>query len=489
MPAHPFYPIIYLRGYAATQGAIEDTVATPYMGFNLGSTKIRQSWDRSVEKHIFESPLVRLMKDYGYEDSFRDGRMRDDTLPAKSVVIHRYYEPADRDLGTGDRPSIEAAANELSNLVKRVREQVCGDDEAARREFRVYLVAHSMGGLICRCFLQNDQVGDPEAKALVDKVFTYGTPHNGIEARGINVPGWLGIWDADTFNRARIADFLALGEQGGRVDSLEEKFDARRFFCLIGTNHKDYSLAQYAIGPMSDGLVKIANASVQGAPRAFVHRAHSGHYGLVNSEEGYQNLVRFLFGDTFVTGTLELDELPLPPYVQKKYDDGHEIRASYFFEATVTPRGAFDFNLTERRVEDCSAAFRKFDELFHPERVNLAQRRSPVLFSVFLDSKKIVRGRAMKFHVDLQVRTTDFVIERKVLGRREALPAVHIFRERLAIEAIHTNEGWRLTYQHEDEKTKRKLDGEGGGAIELKSKTGFRAKLRLDIAPWNREPR
>ena len=39
---HPYYPIIYIRGYAMTQSAVEDTVADPYMGFNLGSTKLRQ---------------------------------------------------------------------------------------------------------------------------------------------------------------------------------------------------------------------------------------------------------------------------------------------------------------------------------------------------------------------------------------------------------------------------------------------------------------
>ena len=32
---HPYYPIIYVRGYAMTQGEIDDTSATPYMGFNL----------------------------------------------------------------------------------------------------------------------------------------------------------------------------------------------------------------------------------------------------------------------------------------------------------------------------------------------------------------------------------------------------------------------------------------------------------------------
>jgi hypothetical protein len=35
----PYHPIIYVRGFAGSQGEIEDTVGDPYMGFNLGSTK------------------------------------------------------------------------------------------------------------------------------------------------------------------------------------------------------------------------------------------------------------------------------------------------------------------------------------------------------------------------------------------------------------------------------------------------------------------
>ncbi|MDQ0846176.1 triacylglycerol esterase/lipase EstA (alpha/beta hydrolase family) [Streptomyces sp. V1I6] len=45
----------------------------------------------------------------------------------------------------------------------------------------VHLVAHSMGGLICRCLLQKvlpDAGRDPAD--CVDKVFTYGSPHGGI---------------------------------------------------------------------------------------------------------------------------------------------------------------------------------------------------------------------------------------------------------------------------------------------------------------------
>ncbi|WP_209313730.1 hypothetical protein [Blastococcus sp. TF02A-35] len=69
-------------------------------------------------------------------------------------------------------------------------------------------------------------------------------------------------------------------------------------------------LSSKAVGARSDGLVQIDNAYVKGAHRAFVHRSHSGRYGLVNSEEGFQNLRRFLFGDLEIT--VELHGLRLP---------------------------------------------------------------------------------------------------------------------------------------------------------------------------------
>ena len=59
-PHAPYHPIIYVRGFAGTQGEIEDTVGDPYMGFNIGSTKSRQVWDGKMRRYYFESPLVRL---------------------------------------------------------------------------------------------------------------------------------------------------------------------------------------------------------------------------------------------------------------------------------------------------------------------------------------------------------------------------------------------------------------------------------------------
>jgi hypothetical protein len=113
------HPIIYVRGYAMTQSEIEDTVADPYMGFNIGSSKARQLWDGSVKKYFFESPLVRLLKRFKYDDVFEEGYDRVSDLsapmtvdgsvppvPYRSIVIYRYYEPSSEDIGSGMRPDM-----------------------------------------------------------------------------------------------------------------------------------------------------------------------------------------------------------------------------------------------------------------------------------------------------------------------------------------------------------------------------------------------
>ena len=485
----PYFPIIYVRGYAMTPGEIAETVSTPYMGFNLGSTKVRQAWDGSVKRHIFESPLIRLMKDYGYRDIYADGTEIPGTLPAKSLIVYRYYEPADNDLGSGKALSIREAARGLRELIRKTAMQVCGNNAELLEEFKVHLVAHSMGGLVCRCFLQNDDVSTPEDRQMVSKVFTYATPHNGIEMAGINVPSVLGLWDMNNFNRKEMAEYLGLDGGSKRVDSLDGKFDPNRFFCLVGTNHKDYEVAmgwsRRLAGEMSDGLVKIENATVQGAPRAFVYRSHSGPYGVVNSEEGYQNLVRFLFGDIRVDGILEVEDLPLPPSVKKAKNSGKEVRASYYFECTVAPRGAFMSKLTERRRDTFSAVLRGFDELLRLEKAEISSQRSPVLFSTFLDTNLITTGQTLVFSIELAVSTTGYTID-GLLWLDKHIEGEYLFRDTLTIRATPQKLGWSVRYIRTDDSWS---EGTGKAAetvdqdfiIPLSSKKGFKGNLRLSV--------
>ncbi|MGB0954300.1 MAG: esterase/lipase family protein, partial [Planctomycetota bacterium] len=154
-PTERLHPIIYVRGYAGSQSEVEETVATPFMGFNLGSTKIRQTWTGDTRLHMFESPLVRLMKDYGYRDVYSHGDVmaEDEPMPQRSVVIYRYYDQVSTSLGDGERPEIETYARGLNALIERVRKQVCLGGKVQPQDFKVYLVAHSMGGLVCRSFL------------------------------------------------------------------------------------------------------------------------------------------------------------------------------------------------------------------------------------------------------------------------------------------------------------------------------------------------
>ncbi|ABW67776.1 lipase family alpha/beta hydrolase [Desulfosudis oleivorans] len=487
MKLHPrLHPIIYVRGFAMRDSEIEDTVNTPYMGFNLGSTRIRQSHDRSFLQYIFESPLIRLMKEYGYSDVYLDGKIRDDRIPRQSIIIHRYYEQAET--GEGRRPGIMDAARDLSDRIEEVRNHVCGGDPKAERAFRVYLVAHSMGGLICRCLLQNDKVGSRVAKQSVDKVFTYGTPHNGIEIGGINVPGILGLWDISNFNRGNIAKFLDLKPRGGKVNHLDGKFPAERFFCLVGTNPRDYNLARLVVGASSDGLVRTENAYVEGAPRVYCHLSHSGHYGMVNSQEGYQNLVRFLFGDHRVILRMVPEALPLPPSIRREYDAKKRVRGSYLFECTMMPRGEAAIPLSDRRAEHASAVFRTYDELFYPERAGLQAPRYPVLGSIFLDSSKITSGKTMVFTVDLTVRSTDFWVD-GILSKKRRIPDENLYRDKIVLKVVLNKDQWTLRYIESDDNwgenrgTGLSRD-DAGPYIPLANRKGFRAKLYFDVTSW-----
>jgi pimeloyl-ACP methyl ester carboxylesterase len=479
--SHPHHPIIYVRGYAMTQDAIEETVADPYMGFNLGSTKLRQVYPKRIVRHVFESPLVRLMKDEGYTDCFADGsELTDDTpLPERAVWIYRYYEQASRDLGTGDGAEIEDYARGLLALIDTL------EHRAARSDFKVYLVAHSMGGLICRCLLQQLSPNDPR----IDKVFTYATPHGGIHVRGLgNVPGFLGFKGINTFSEDTMRRYLALPD-GANVQDLNGTFPEDRFFSLIGTNHEDYGLARYAVGPMSDGLVRITDAYVQGTPRAFVHRAHSGHYGIVNSEDGYQNLRRFLFGNVRVDAFLDIEDVPLPMDVQAEKDRGQPVRAEYHLDVIARVRGA-RWDLHRRTVDTGSAVLVEYDK-------HVEQSQPVHLASAFLSNAARVDpdDDALGFSLDLAMLVPEYQVGGRWWNRRY-YDGAHLFRDKLNLEARRDADGWHVRYgwdsaapnqvRHEAERAEPVPQGWVFGIpVVQDTRPGLRAMLRLVTRPWN----
>ncbi len=416
-----YLPIIYVRGYAGNQGLVESTVDLPYYGFNLGSTKIRTGADGDPEFRIFESPLVRLIRDHGYTDYFarvRDGEVDilrgepDDDVPRRSIWIYRYYDQTSREIGDGRRDPIEELAVDLGRLIEYVIRRSGAP--------RVHLVAHSMGGLVCRSLIQRTLRNRAEER--VDRLFTYGTPHGGIHFRtGLGFATTLrdlfGINDADTFGPRRMREYLRLPDDWGD-DRLHEisHFPPAKVFSLIGTNHQDYNMARLAVGPRSDGLVKMEHAYVRNSSRAFVFRAHSGPLGMVNSDEAYQNLQRFLFGDTSVE--IAVENLLLDDALR----DNGELR-HLLIETQVVIRGE-EVTMTDQREEDGSAI---------RSTPSALENGRETLFRVFLmrGFRPQAREKYSFFQVRLRILPV-FVRERRVVRDRH-FSGEHLFSDSLTI--------------------------------------------------------
>jgi pimeloyl-ACP methyl ester carboxylesterase len=313
----PSYPIVYVRGYAFSDREVEETSDDPTNGFNIGSTHARQGVGKRPLKYPFPGPFVRLMTDYGYRDVMHDGVESVVGLenPRRTLWIHRYYEPySDRfgDPGLHGRPAIVDAAVRLKELIETIRFKCFGEADHDRR---VILIAHSMGGLVCRSLIQ--RVLREPASNFIAKVVTYGTPHGGIPfARS-----WIPFRGLSNFTHPGLFACLAPEGEAYSRDFDPQKllnFPADQFLCVVGTDYSDYlelrGWARRFTGPGSDGLVPETSAWVEGAPRVYVHRSHSGRYGLVSSAEAFYAVERFLFGDLQASLRVGKGGGPSPPH-------------------------------------------------------------------------------------------------------------------------------------------------------------------------------
>ena len=247
---------------------------------------------------------------------------------------------------------------------------------------------------------------------------------------------------------------------------------------------------------------RIENAYVAGSPRAYVNRSHSGSFGIVNSEEGYQNLVRFLFGDICATGRLDIAELPFPPEIERARKAGKKIASSYYIEATVAPRGAYTYDLTNRTIAQESAVRREYSQLFDADG-NLAKNaQSPILFSVFLDTSKIMAGSEVAFSIEIAVSNAGYEID-GALFLKQHIPGEYLFRDTLVLFAKRDDAGeWKLRYVWTGQNWAtgpkatadlQQLSQKSIGiaqqdptvfTVPVQSDKGFRADLNIALAKW-----
>ena len=367
----PFYPIVYVRGYAMTGSERDETFHDGYYGFAATSVRKRQGPpdpDRYLLADVFEGQLMRFVKDFGYADAINRGNRIEkpprNTVfnPSRSLWISRFYDP---DVLGQKLRSIEDHAQDLQRLICDIipaELEASGMDLGGekRTDYRVILLAHSMGGLVCRTLLQNllPAAGEDPAR-WVHRFVTMATPHGGIDLGSLpdGVEQWvvdkLNPNDASIFQEKRMRDYLRLPDPAEPVNSLGGHFPVARCLCLIGSNYKDYAvgsnLVRRATGAFSDGLVKQNNAYLVDGPRpasgdypparraffANVHKSHSGYEGIVNSYESWENVHRFLFGD--VGADIELANLTLdtaPPAAHERVF--YDVEYSFSVRGTNT---------------------------------------------------------------------------------------------------------------------------------------------------------
>ncbi|HEX5050964.1 MAG TPA: hypothetical protein VFZ65_04260 [Planctomycetota bacterium] len=522
----PFHPIIYVRGFAMSRAEIDETTADPFCGFNLGSTVFRAVPERArpPRKFVFESPVIRLASDFDYRDVYEDGydlvdpewkENPENKLGNRSIIVYRYYDEASSLLGTSETPPIETFATKLGKLILEVRALVCANEDngIAPDDFRCYLVAHSMGGLVCRAFLQNAKLDPDHAARFVDKLFTYATPHNGIDVGGLNVPGWLTAGDISNFNRDRMAKYLAIEKAYAETKAVswlpESRFPSSRVFCMVGTNRLDYEagmgLSRTFVGHGSDGLVRIENATLKGlrddgkpgdaCAKAFTYRSHSGVFGIVNSEESYQNLTRFLFGDVRVDIHLDIDEIRVPKELAED-DAAGKVNALYQIELLASPRGKMWY-LTRRTAEEDSVACMSHADWKHDPKAN----GTHYLSTVFLANRARVnkRRKSLAYAMTLGVRAPDYEVSR-TLWFDKHYEGGYLFRDALVFEIVPpAKDGtWGVKYAWQGQSVRpatKKVDPKelAGGKVEIEvafdSKTapGVTGKVRLVLSAWNGE--
>ena len=498
----PYYPIVYVRGYAMRADEREETFYDTYYGFAATSVEKRQAPPPKYwEADMFEGQLIRFMKlrNYAYADAVNRGESIPPSAPPRSLWVCRFY---DRDYFEDKIRSIEDHARELRDLVCTeipTRLKAAGVDLGPMNEnYKVILIAHSMGGLVCRTFIQNilpyEDGEDP--KKWIHRFVTMGTPHRGIELSLIPdfiqraIAENLNPFDSNIFSAGRMRKYLKL-EDDYAVHSLgDEKspraFPIKRCLCLIGSDHRSYGAVRYATGNFSDGLVKQSNAYAVSGPDpgegkeygdehtayyANVHRAHSGRRGIVNSYESFENIQRFLFGDIKIR--ISLDNIKVLTPVENGVD------AFYDFEFLFSIRRSNAF-LHRRQQDPCENALR-----FKHEQLP----KTLLLHTAFMNSALKDEDDEHYSHFSMRFRVLERKVKHGMLWDTD-YPERQIYSEgvevRIGDESLkeaNTEVGYRWL---SDAGQWNRADPPRDGVyrLALRGTGAIKADLLVEVAPW-----
>ncbi len=202
-----------------TPSEIDETTADPFCGFNLGRPSIGRCRKKIVNPGSTSSNR-RWCGSRRNSGIVMSTKTATTFLILSGATIRTIRSPAGRSSCTAIMMRLRVCSawvrrphgglfSQIGELILRVRDLVCAnaDNGVTKEAFRCYLVAHSMGGLVCLgCCKIRKTIR--RARQNMDKFFTYATPHNGIDMAGINVPSWLSKGDMNNFNRERMTEYL-----------------------------------------------------------------------------------------------------------------------------------------------------------------------------------------------------------------------------------------------------------------------------------------
>ena len=432
----PYYPIVYVRGYAEEQ---EDKLATavdPYYGFATLTEYNKQLnvGHGHVLSHIYKSPLWTLVSNscednstvLGYQEGEKIPADHDESInPSKSIWLSRVCA---LDSKSYKQRSMKKDALELLNLlVYEIPKKLVAlgmNEDTVRNDYKVILIAHGIAGLVCRTMMQNllpdfklkkddevpilalEKITDPEK--LIHKFVTIGTPHKGHDMGTqdshvtYSVYKPINPYNANGFASERMREYLKLTDLKFDTHSLgNSTFPLKRCLCIIGSDHTRYHSNKDAPA-FSDGVVKQDHAYLVGAERpadnaaydeknvafyANIHRAQTGVCGMVPSVESWAHIQRFLFGDLRVR--IALDNLAIHTKQTEEYDYFYDFEFAY----TVKGCGVY---LHRRQLDPCE----------NPIRLGRSEVGAKELFlhNAFLDSKRTYAKTGSHFMMKIAVQ-------------------------------------------------------------------------------------
>ena len=155
----PHYPIVYVRGYAMTENEREETFHDTYYGYRR---------DLSRETPRPRPPITSASTcSRGSSSASEDGEVRPTSTPptaaskiAKTIPHAPWVCAYDDDVLKENVRDIEDHAQDLYKMICELNPRAlkaCGVDlgRGFSRDYKVTLVAYSMGGLVCCTLIQN----------------------------------------------------------------------------------------------------------------------------------------------------------------------------------------------------------------------------------------------------------------------------------------------------------------------------------------------